>query len=234
MEMAAESRIGREQLLQLLSGEGIEIGALHRPVTAPHLKIHYVDRYTREDLYNCYPELQGLPIVETDIIDDAESLKTIPHASQDFVIANHVIEHMRDPIGTMLAWQRVLRPGGQIFLAVPNRDTTFDRERSITTLEHLVEDHRNPSKERDFQAFLDFSRFVSCRFFKVKPESEYQSFARELEQKDYSIHFHVWDKPAFDHFLTYLEKDLPEWSMRVVDSIPAVVDEFVYVLKKVY
>jgi len=232
MEMAEESRKGREHLLQLLSGSGIEIGALHRPVDAPHLRIQYVDRCTREELFDCYPELKGLPIVKTDILDDAETLRTIPSESQDFLIANHVIEHMRDPIGTLLCWQRVLKRGGRLFLAVPNRDTTFDREREITPLEHLVADHTNPDKERDFQAFLDFSRYVSCRFFKVKPESEYEAFARELEQKDYSIHFHVWDQNAFNQLLSYLNNSELDWSMQIVDSVPALADEFAYVLEK--
>lgn len=233
MEMAEETRKGREHLLGFLSGVGIEIGALHRPVYAPHLNIRYVDRLTRDELFECYPELRGQSIVETDILDNAESLGTIRECSQDFVIANHVIEHMRNPISSLLNWQRVLKQGGKLFLAVPNKHTTFDQEREITSLQHVLDDYVNPSESRDFQAFLDFSKYVSCRFFKVKPESDFESFAKELEAKDYSIHFHVWDKPAFDQLLAHMERSFSAWRLKILDYADAAVDEFVYVLVRI-
>ncbi|MCC6219666.1 MAG: methyltransferase domain-containing protein [Deltaproteobacteria bacterium] len=231
--MAEETRKGREHLLGFLSGVGIEIGALHRPVYAPHLNIRYVDRLTRDELFECYPELRGQSIVETDILDNAESLGTIRECSQDFVIANHVIEHMRNPISSLLNWQRVLKQGGKLFLAVPNKHTTFDQEREITSLQHVLDDYVNPSESRDFQAFLDFSKYVSCRFFKVKPESDFESFAKELEAKDYSIHFHVWDKPAFDQLLAHMERSFSAWRLKILDYADAAVDEFVYVLVRI-
>src|SRR5437870_4275781 len=88
----------RARLLQMLSGDGIEIGALHRPVIAPHLRVLHVDRMMPEELMRHYPELAGHTLVEPNIIDDAETLAKIADGSQEFVIANHVIEHMRDPV----------------------------------------------------------------------------------------------------------------------------------------
>jgi ubiquinone/menaquinone biosynthesis C-methylase UbiE len=37
-------------------------------------------------------------------------------SSQDFVIANHLLEHLPDPIGALKEWYRVLRAGGTLFL----------------------------------------------------------------------------------------------------------------------
>ena len=40
-----------------------------------------------------------LPCV--DVVDDAQTLATFPDESVDFVIANHVLEHLEDPIGAL-------------------------------------------------------------------------------------------------------------------------------------
>ena len=232
LKMANNTDLPRERLLTQLRGSGIEIGALHRPVSAPHLSIRYVDRLTRAELYEAYPELRDLPIVESDILDDAETLASVRDDTQDFVIANHVIEHMRNPVAALLNWRRVLRPGGRLFMAVPDKHLTFDRERAITPLAHVVEDYLHPDAQRDRQAFVDFALYVSCRVFHVRPESEAEAFAGELAAKNYSIHFHVWDKPAFDELLEYMERGIHDWRMRVIDSEPAMVDEFAYVMER--
>jgi predicted SAM-dependent methyltransferase len=222
----------RTKLLAQLSGEGIEIGALHRPVIAPHLKVSYVDRLSVADLRLQYPELAKENLVEPNYLDDAETLATIPDNSQDFVIANHVIEHMANPIGALLAWQRVLKSGGLLFLAAPDKHSTFDKEREITDISHLIEDYNYPSKDRDYQAFLDFSKYVSCRTFKVRPEEEYEQLAQELFDKNYSIHYHVWDFRSFNNFLSYLSNEWKDWNMEVIDSSPTEGQEFIFLLKK--
>src|SRR5438094_350863 len=90
-----------------LKGEGIEIGALHSPLQVPpSVCVKYVDRMTVPDLRKQYPELDGLELVNTDIIDDGERLDSIQDSTQDFVIANHFIEHCQNP---MLALSNMFR-----------------------------------------------------------------------------------------------------------------------------
>jgi predicted SAM-dependent methyltransferase len=102
----------------------------------PHAR--YVDRFGLEELRRHYP---GLDLVEVDIIADGERLVGIPEGSQDFIIANHFLEHRQDPMLTLQTLTSRLRPGGRLFMAVPDADHTFDRERPSTTFEHLVQDH---------------------------------------------------------------------------------------------
>ena len=99
--------------------------------------MRYVDRMPVTLLRRHYPELDELPLVEIDDVgDDGERLQTIEAQSQDFVIANHLLEHTEDPISTIRNWLRVLRPGGVIYMAVPDKRHTFDmtasRPRSST------------------------------------------------------------------------------------------------------
>ena len=93
----------RENIADLyLQGQGIEIGALHHPLTVPEdVKVLYVDRMSVADLRKQYPELNDLPLVEANILENGEDLETIADNTQDFVIANHFIEHCQDTIGAI-------------------------------------------------------------------------------------------------------------------------------------
>ncbi len=222
----------KRRLLAMLSGRGLEIGALHLPVAAPHLDIRYVDRMSCDQLRQQYPELEKLPLVEPDIIDDGEHLANIEDDSQDFVIASHLIEHIPNPIQGLLTWQRVLKPKGRLYLAVPDKRFTFDRNRALTDIEHLRQDYESPSRERDFLAYKEFALQVSCREFNLRPESEYAALAQELFDQHYSIHYHVWEYQSFIAFMGWLDRDFPLWQMRCVATMPTRAGEFALVLEK--
>lgn len=222
----------RSHYLELLAGSGIEIGALQNPVDAPHVDVKYVDRLPLAALFEQYPELRGQRIVAPDILDDAEDLKAVPAESQDFVIANHVIEHMANPIKALISWSNALKVGGRLFLAVPDKRFTFDKERPYTALSHLFEDYEHPSRERDFAHFQEFAREVSCKTFNARPVEESDAYARELWAQDYSIHYHVWDDVRFREFLDALRDRLDAWSMVTIDEMPTTGNEFIVVLEK--
>jgi SAM-dependent methyltransferase len=182
-----EQREWRAELSARLHGRGIELGPLHSPMpTHDGMTVTYVDRADQETLKREYPALAD-EILPVGIIDDAETLATIPDGAHDFVIASHVIEHMRDPIGSLRHWLRVIRDGGHIYLVVPDKRSTFDRLRVRTTLEHMVLDYQRPSKDRDFEHFLDYAIFVH----KATADDAIRE-AQRLVDADYSIHYHVF------------------------------------------
>ena len=94
----------------------------------------YVDRMAEDQLRGHYPELSDFPLVKVDVIDDGEKLSTFEPGSQDFIIANHFLEHTQDPIGTMARFLEVLRPRGILFMAVPDKRYTFDKIAQKPTL----------------------------------------------------------------------------------------------------
>jgi len=195
-------RIAREYL----AGDGIEIGALHLPMQVPErARVKYVDRMRIADLRKQYPELNDLPLVEADIIDNGETLATIASASQDFVIAAHMLEHTEDPIDTLKNWERVLKPGGILYLALPNKKYTFDIDRELTTFEHLENDHINGAEVSRRQHFEEWVRHVN-----KKSGPEHLTEVERLMEMDYSIHFHVWDEVSFLGFISAAtEKYMP-------------------------
>jgi SAM-dependent methyltransferase len=171
-----------------LKGTGIEIGALHQPLPLPEsAAVKYVDRMTAADLRRQYEDLASVPLVETDIIDNGETLATITDGSQDFVVANHFIEHCQNPIRTFQNLCRVLKPGGVLFMAVPDKRFTFDIDRPPTSVEHLLRDYREGPEWSKRQHFEEWSRLVNKR-----AEAGVDEEVRHLINIDYSIHFHVW------------------------------------------
>jgi SAM-dependent methyltransferase len=188
----------RRQLAgRYLAGEGIEIGALHMPLTAPaRASVRYVDRMPVADLRKHYPELTGFKLVEPDVVDDGELLSAFEDGSLDFVIANHFIEHTQDPLATIGNHLRVLKPGGILYLAAPEKRQTFDRERDVTSIEHVVRDHRDGAEVSREAHYEDWARHV-------EKAADVRARARQLMDEDYSIHFHVWTLEAFRDLLEY-------------------------------
>ena len=180
-----------------LRGAGVEVGALHDPLEVrPGVRVTYVDRMSAADLRRHYPELGASPLVDPDVIDDGETLGTFADGSLDFVIANHLIEHTEDPIGSLLTFCRVVRPGGVLYLALPDKRHTFDRTRELTSFEHLAKDHEQSPAWSRRGHFEEWVRAVDeLSGDAVEPR------ARELMAMNYSIHYHVWDHAAFFGFL---------------------------------
>jgi len=177
-----------------LHGDGLEVGALHLPLGLPRgARARYVDRMGVEDLRAHYPELDEYELVTPDFIDDGEELASVPTESMDFVVVNHLIEHTQDPIGALLAQARVLREGGVLYLAAPDRRRTkFDRSRPETPLEHLLRDHEEGPEWSRAQHYEEWSRLAI-----EVPAEEVAEHAARLEAEDYSIHFHTFTLTSF-------------------------------------
>jgi hypothetical protein len=176
-----------------LFGEGLEIGPLHQPLAVPpHVTVRYVDRMKSEQLREEYPELAEWNLTPVDVIDDGEALATIEAESQDFIVANHFLEHCENPIGTIETHLGKLKPGGILFYAVPDKRFTFDFRRAVTPLDHMVADYEHGPERSRAEHYDEWARLVLD-----DPEEVATRKARELEEAGYSIHMHVWTQAEF-------------------------------------
>jgi predicted SAM-dependent methyltransferase len=189
-----------------LKGEGIEIGGLHNPLRVPRgASARYVDRLPLEELRTHYPELAGRSLVRVDILDDGETLNTIDDATQDFVIANHFIEHCENPLLALRTMERVLKQGGILFLGAPDKRYTFDVQREVTPFEHVL---------RDYREGASWSREQHFREWVIHVENVTDPVARDnrvgaLMAMNYSIHYHVWTQHALVAMLLTAMHELP-------------------------
>jgi len=132
-------------------GKGLEIGgSAHNPFGLNTLNADFTDsmetKFKREEISRCGSAMK------VDIIANGGNIP-LPDGSQDFVVSSHVLEHFPNPIKALLEWDRLVRPGGIIFMIVPHKERTFDKHHARTSLQHLIEDfltnnkalHNNPS-----------------------------------------------------------------------------------------
>jgi ubiquinone/menaquinone biosynthesis C-methylase UbiE len=207
----------REKLATLhLRGEGIEIGALHLPLKTPRdVKVKYVDIATREENIRRFPEVDSSRIVHTDYLEDGFEIKSVPDSSQDFLIANHVLEHSDNPFKVLLNWSRVLKPGGIMMITVPIAARCFDRNRQKTSLEHLVDDYllnedgevaafRQKNREHYEEWYRTSAPIVARMRGKVEKEqsgTNGSEWLEDLQGADYGdIHFHTFSMESFASF----------------------------------
>lgn len=196
----------REIAQAFLGGQGLEIGALHAPFPLPPgAAARYVDRFDVDGLRKQYPELASQPLVPVDIVDDGEELRTVPDSSVDFVVASHFLEHCENPLGAIRSFLRVVRPGGSVLMAVPDMTTTFDKDRGVTSIAHLVQDDREGPAVSRRAHYEDW-----C--LRVKGLQDAAAVAERTERylvNRYSIHFHTWTAEAFQEFMWWLRSTWP-------------------------
>jgi predicted SAM-dependent methyltransferase len=189
----------RELSERYLEGTGVEVGALHEPLwTSESVCVRYVDRLDVPGLRQHYPELAEHDLVKVDIVDDGEALSSIADGQLDFIIANHMLEHTENPIGTIRNHLRKIRNNGVLYYAVPDKLASFDLERPITSFEHLVRDDQEGATVSRMEHLHEWVQLVS----KVTQPDEIERQVRDLDATNYSIHFHVWDA---DHFRLFIE-----------------------------
>jgi predicted SAM-dependent methyltransferase len=186
-----------------LYGEGLEIGALHQPLAMPpHARVRYVDRMKTDELRREYPELAEWDLTDVAVVDDGETLATIPAASQDFIIANHFLEHTENPIGTIETHLGKLKPGGILFYAVPDKRYTLDFRRPVTPLEHMIADYEEGPERSRAEHYTEWCRLVineesTGTAEEAASEELVSNRAKELDDAKYSIHMHAWTQAEF-------------------------------------
>jgi SAM-dependent methyltransferase len=201
-----------------LRGHGIEIGAQTRPTRPPNAsRIDYIDLISADETSQRYG-LDAAALVPLTHIADSTCLAMYADRSLDFVIANHVLEHLDNPLGGLIEWLRVLRPGGKLFLSVPNyRANEYDFTRQPPPLDHLVADHES----RDRTGFAarnrgHFEEFVVAA--ELPPgDPRFQDRILDLIEREERIHFHVYDWPLVESLVALAGKHAGR-SVRIMDS----------------
>ena len=231
-----------------LQGKGVEFGALHNPlvVNSRKAKVLYADKYSKTDLLDNFKELQSLAksIVETDVFLDLneDNLQKLREYNFDFFIANHVIEHLINPLQFLANVSGVMKSGSYLYLAVPDKEYTFDRHRELTTWEHLYEEYNNKTDILSEAHLADFIVNITKDHITdlARRKSLYDAYhdpsqrTAVLEKhRQRSIHVHVWNQRSFDLFL---QKAIAQLSLnlKVVYKVRSRSNkyEMIYVLRK--
>jgi SAM-dependent methyltransferase len=127
------------------SQSGLEFGALNNPIIGREYgDIRFVDRAPTEEL-RAHPHeatVDREAIVSVDYVwPGSGSLAEVVGSGElfDYAIASHVIEHVPNLLGWLHGISEVLKPGGVLNLAIPDKRYTFDVARALSTIGELVE-----------------------------------------------------------------------------------------------
>lgn len=210
-----------------IKGSGIEIGALQNPLPVNNdVSVTYVDKYSIEHSRELYPELDSFILKDVDIFDDGETLELIPDDSQDFIIANHFIEHCKDFISTIKTHLKKLKTGGVLYYAVPDKRYTFDKDRNLTTWLHISDDYKNIIAERQIIHIKEWIEIVEH----ITDKDLFLQRADEIIDTNYSIHYHVWTMHSFlNHLIKLDEYSGPEFEIELAVNNT---HEFIIILRK--
>lgn len=150
----------------------------------------------------------------------------IPFADQEFsfVLSEHVLEHLSNPIAALQEWRRILKSGGKVFLFLPHALRTFDKYRPRTSLAHLIQDYESQIPEHDETHLEEWKSEVLDR--NLAPH--YQSIPFQEHSALGIVHHHVWITEDMVELLTYLRFKITY----SIDQAPDRLDSFLIVAEK--
>lgn len=126
------------------------------------------------------------------ILCEATHLKSIENESYDCVISSHVLEHIADPLRALLEWKRVLKNEGLLLLVVSHKQGSFDHNRPVTNLSHLIQDLENEVDEHDLSHLPEI---LKLHDLSMDPNAgAFEDFARRCKENfNYRcLHHHVF------------------------------------------
>lgn len=220
----------------------LEIGVLDKPTfTKKEKNIFYLDWFSREELYFKHKE-KNLAIAkglyDVDFVVKNKDFSNEINDKFDIVIANHIIEHVPDTINWLQNISSILNEDGFLFLAIPDKNYTFDKLRSLTTLARLIcnndEKLVNPTVYHVFE-HLNMGRQIKAKdvwtykYERILGEkkinsSDALSFAKsQVEKLGYvDVHCHIFDAQTFPVLVEELN------SMEYIDLFIEDVREVIY------
>ncbi len=158
---------------------------------------------------------------------EATDLSEIKNESYDFLLSSHMIEHTANPIKALKEWVRVVKDGGHLILIIPHKDGTFDHNRPVTTIDHLMQDYENDINEDDI---THMDEILELHDLSMDLEAgTYQNFY-ERSKKNHEnrcLHHHVFNSLFVIELMDYLkcqikaiETIVPMHILVVVQKVP--------------
>lgn len=143
---------------RIRDGTGLEIGALSTPVVRQQEgRIYYADFFPAHELVQTYQNVELRDVVEVHFLLNQTTYADIAQAvgPLDYVLASHVFEHVPDPLGWLRALSSLLRPGGIISLAMPDKRHTSEFFRDQTSLDQVLQYYRQALTRPSLEQLLD-------------------------------------------------------------------------------
>jgi SAM-dependent methyltransferase len=139
----------REEILLSMfdrSGLGLEVGPSYNPLVPKSRAFNvetldYTDKAGLIKKYEADPTVDTSRIEEVDFVSNGRSMLDVIGQEQryDYIVASHVIEHTPNMLGFMNECDRLLKPNGNLVLAVPDKRYCFDILRPLSSTGDILD-----------------------------------------------------------------------------------------------
>lgn len=136
---------------------------------------------------------------------EATNLHEIGTESYDFFLSSHMIEHTANPIKAIKEWMRVVKVNGYLILLIPHKDGTFDHNRPITSVGHLIDDYKNDVTEEDL---THMEEILTLHDLRLDPEAGSPEEFLERSRNNFMnrcFHHHVFTSISVLELMDYLK-----------------------------
>ncbi len=147
---------------------GVEIGPYFCPLTpkARGWNVLTLDIFSKNELIKKAEEDPNIPaeslknIEDVDIIGPAQIIDELIYEKKiehdfDFIVSSHNFEHIPNPVKFLQACTKILKPGGMLSMAIPDKRCGMDYYRPLSTLAGMLqafhENRTQPSPEQIFE-----------------------------------------------------------------------------------
>ena len=141
-------------------------------------------------------------IPETDILVHNNTYSDHIELRFDYVIANHVIEHVPNLISWFENIANLLNPNGILFCAIPDSKFTFDKFRPITHFTHFVAEHISEIEHIPLEHHVEVELLYDDAFVGVERTLEDKLNFERIKQviqggQHIGLHSHVFESSVF-------------------------------------
>lgn len=232
----------------------LELGAFDNPTlrASDGFTVRYADYLSTEQMlatWKDHPGHAASRIVPVDYVVKGATVSPFIPDRVDLVVANHVIEHICNPIGWLCDIASICTERGAVFLAVPDQRYTFDYHKRPTDITALVQAYEEGKNEPDL---WDVARMIHLHVpvdagslwaggeAPAKPGLAGRSFreilerARErLHKGRADVHSHFYTAASFVHVFAELARsDYIPWSVELLSDVEPGANEFCVLLRR--
>lgn len=127
-------------------------------------------------------------------IGEASDLSEFSSGAYDFLLSSEMIQHLANPLKALDEWKRVLSTNGTLVLIIPDMTRTFDHNRPLTTLEHIIEDYKRKTAEDDMTHLGEALKYHDLTM--DRPAGTFEQFRKRSEDnlRYRALHHHVFTK----------------------------------------
>lgn len=228
----------------------LEIGALNTPTIRPdECRTEFLDWFHTDELRTRHLDNPRVNVDDLVAIDHViKSRDFADHVTEQvhLLIANHVIEHVPDPIYWFEQASRCVRPDGRLFVCVPDRQYTFDyfrRESDAVEMIEACRDERERPTAADIARHLYYlTEITHTEIWETGPPLRFKprmSFdvaltrANSLAETYTDVHVWVFTSTTFRAILDALrESGHLEWKIEAFEDVKPGQNEMRMLLRK--